>query len=330
MVTKSDNEIGNPYHDDEGKFTSANETGEKSSQEQEPVLGIKLKAGADLSKLSKKDEQPKIKIKEGSSLNDLFARLNDLNQCANVPKLFSATDIENHIEEYFSKQVCDKIVELYGNSPNCRSYQFRPKGNPNKVLEIFPNVLAKYRFKDNHAHYIDENEYIKLSNNSEYLKIYRGFSSTGAKATNIIDGYVNPSLDSFDLLCPNEGNAHGSNIYTSYSPSVARNYAGGYGTIIYGVLNQHNAYVLPESTLKIVQRKLNINSIENKVEQKLLSSGVDDAKSKRISHSFALALSRDVGLVAILLGADYFEAADGQMQKNILNASRWYINKDRR
>ena len=46
MVTKSDNEIGNPYHDDEGKFTSANETGEKSSQEQEPALGIKLKANA--------------------------------------------------------------------------------------------------------------------------------------------------------------------------------------------------------------------------------------------------------------------------------------------
>jgi hypothetical protein len=269
----------------------------------------------------------------------MISRLNDLNQCANVPKLVSARDVENNIENYFSKQVCNKIVELYGNSDNCSSYQFRPKSNPNKVLEIFPNVLAKYRFKDNHAHYIDERAYQQMlyQPNSDYIKIYRGMSSQGEKAQAIMDSYCDASVDRFDLLCPNSGNCYGSNIYTSYNIRVAQNYAGrgsfGYGgTVIYGILDKKNAHTMEYEDIEEVQYNLSTRqqTIESKVSQKLLSMGVDESKSSRIAHSFAYAVSHDIGLVAILLGIDYFAAPDGQSQRNILNASRWYINKDRR
>lgn len=321
MSIKSDNTKGNPYHnEDDGKFTSPDDS--KTSDKSE------LKVSADaVQTLSKAVIVPKIKV-NSANLEAIKNKINDINQCANIPKLTSAIDIENHIEEYFSKQVCGKLVELYGNSPNCSSYQFRPASNQNKVLELFPNVLAKYRFKDNHAKYISNEEYRKLSNTNGFLKNYRGMSSYGTKAQAIKDGYCDSDLNRFDLLCPNEGNCWGSNIYTSYSYNTARGYAGGYGTVIYGVLDERNAHTMTPNQLRNIMSSLNASSIEQRVNNHLLKNGIDNTKSARIAKSFVTALKKDIGLVAIMLGVDFFEARDGQSQRNILNASRWYINKD--
>lgn len=310
MAIKSNNSQGNPYHDESsGEFTSPNSSGNEQQ------------------KISSSTPTLKIKVK-GEGLTGLANKLNDLNQCANVPKLSSGRDIESHIEEYFSKQVCDKINELYGNSANCASYQYRPKSNPRKVLEIFPNVLAKYRYKDNHAHYISNEEYSSMVYQQRLTRIYRGFSSTGQKAMSIKDSYVNPDLNSFDLLCPAGNNCFGSNVYTSTSRSVAIGYAGGYdGTIIDGVLDERGAYHMNSKILERIRDSIDYNSIKPKIEQKFISNGIEADKSARIAKSFVNAMSNDIGICGILLGLDYFEANDSQAQKNLLNVSRWYIKQ---
>ena len=344
MAKKSSNTIGNPYHDEStGEFTSPDKDKESNQNQSFSTLSLKkgvdlsnfpkkptiqLKKDVDISNLSKSNtKNDNIHLKQGMSLSDFVSKLDDLNQCANVPRLSSARDIENHIEEYFSKQVCTKINELYGHSDNCQSYQYRPKSNPNKILEIFPNVLAKYRYKDNHAHYISFDEYQRLKTQPGYIQIYRGFSSVGMKAQNIKNSYVNPDLNSFDLLCPAGGNCYGSNVYTSTNFRTAQSYAGysGGGTVIYGILDENNAYSMSSRQVSSISRSIDKTNIATKIENKMIENGIDQTRANKIANSFVKAMNNDIGVCAILLGLDYFEATDGQFQKNLLNLSRWYI-----
>ena len=140
-------------------------------------------------------------------------------------------------------------------------YQYRPKSNPNKVLEIFPNILAKYRYKDNHAHYISDEEYSSMVYQQRLTRVYRGFKSTGQKALRIKDSYVNPDLNSFDLLCPAGDNCFGSNIYTSMNQSTAQSYSGYSGTIIYGVLDERGAYRMSSNDLRKIVDSIDRDAI---------------------------------------------------------------------
>lgn len=317
MPTKSNNTQGNPYHDEEGKFTSANDTGGFANELNNEV---RLKAGADLSQIKK----PTIKLKSGMTLQGLVDRLDDINQVANIPHLQSARDIENNIEQFFSKQVCSKIDELYGKTTGIASYQYHPKANPNKTLEIFPNVLAKYRYKDNHAHFIDSGTYQRNPNRFEH--IYRGMSSTGSKAQGILNAYCDASLGAFDYLCPDGDNCHGSNVYTSIYPSTARSYAGYGGTIIYGLLDRESSYYMYESAINRIKNSINYDGLEDRISQTVAKNGVEPTRAQRIAHSFCRALAKDVGLCAIMLGCDFFIATDSE-QRNLLNLSKWYIRK---
>lgn len=321
MATKSSNTQGNPYHDEEGKFTSADDAGAKKELELQKIeQKAQLKTGADLSTFKK----PSIKMKEGMTLQGLVDRLDDINQVSNIPKLKSARDIESHIEQFFSKQVCHKIDELYGKTSDIASYQYHPKANPYKTLEIFPNVLAKYRYKDNHAHYIDNGTYARNPNNFE--RIYRGMSSSGSKAQAILNGYCDANLGAFDYLCPDGGNCHGSNIYTSIYKSTASSYAGYDGTIIYGLLDRNSSYYMGERSIDLIQRNINFDGLEDRITNAITKNDIDFARAQRIAHSFCKALAKDVGLCAILLGCDFFIATDTE-QRNLLNLSKWYIRK---
>lgn len=316
MPTKSNNTQGNPYHDEEGKFTSADDTGVSG--------GFRNELGHPTSITPNTPKKPTLKLKNTVSLDDLVARLDDINQVANIPRLNSARDIENNIEQFFSKQVCSKIDELYGKTSDVSSFQYHPKANPHKTLEIFPNVMAKYRYKDNHAHYIDYATYSRNPNRFEY--IYRGMSSTGSKAQAILDGYCDANLGAFDYLCPDGENCHGSNVYTSIYQSTARGYAGGGGTIIYGLLDKNSSYYMGESSIYRIQQNINYDGMEDRISQAMAKNGIEQTRAQRIAHSFCRALAKDVGLCAIMLGCDFFIATDSE-QRNLLNLSKWYIRK---
>ena len=337
MATRSSNTKGNQYHDEEGKFTSPNDTGDKIEKIESKV---KLKEGIDLNAFKK----PSIKMKQGTNLQGLIDRLNDLNQVANIPQLRSARDIESNIENYFSKQVSDKLNEMYGMSSNCASYQFHPKANQNVDLNLFTCVLGKYRYKDNHAHLLSQEDFDKLlspndfnilmnqfsgygyygSANAGTIKdlqpIFRGITSSGEKRQNILKSYGTMDLNNYDIY----GNGmYGTNIYTT----VNINYARSYGQPMYGILDTRGAYYMTENQIRTIQSNIDVTSLGQRVEQKLLRNGLTQDRANRIANSFIKAIKTDMSLVSVLLGLD-FQVCD-RHQRNILNLNRWYIRNER-
>ena len=337
MATKSSNTQGNPYHDEEGKFTSANDSGEKF---QKIESKIKLKDNVDLGGFKK----PSLKMKGGMNLQDLVDRLNDLNQVAEIPHLRSARDIENNIEQFFSKQVSDKLNEMYGMTAGCASYQFHPKANSNVSLNLFTCVLGKYRYKDNHAHLVNKDEFDKilsindfnilmnkfsgygyssrvdLAQVNDFQPVFRGITSYGQKRQDILNSYGTMDLNNYDIY----GNGmYGTNIYTT----VNINYAKSYGTPIQGILDGRNAFYMNERQIRSIQSNINDSGMQDKIKNKLLQNGLSENRSTRIANSFVKSMHSDMSLVAILLGLD-FQICDNH-QRNILNLNRWYIRNER-
>lgn len=319
MAIKSSNTQGNPYHDEgTGEFTSANGSGQ--AQSKKPTFKFTFKEGFDLkSALAGAKEDKKKEQTTGA-----IGKLADLAQVRNIPMLRSARDIEDNIEKFFSNIVTDKIVSLYGKSNDCSSFQFHPRNNPNMILEIFPNVLGKYRYKDNYAKIVAPNDFQKLLNSRQYTQIYRGISSTGEKARGIVNNYGTLDLNNFDYYCPSQGNCYGSCVYTTISYSYAQSYANyGRGTMIEGLL-EPNASYMRYSQLSNIRSSINFQNVEDKIRNHLVSKGQDSEISRRIARSFRKALEVDNGLVAVLLGLDYF-IADDSHQRNLLNLNKWII-----
>lgn len=338
MATKSNNTQGNPYHDEDGKFTSADDVGSAKKDELETIESkIKLKEGVDLGTIKK----PTIKMKQGTNLQQLVERLQDLNQVANVPKLRSARDIEGNIEEFFSRQVTDKINESWGLSSNCGEWQFHPKSNQHISLNLFTCILGKYRYKDNHAHLVSSEEFDKIlspndfnvlmnqffyygNSSSEVIKdfqpIFRGLSDSYDRRMKIIDSYGTLDLNNYDIY----GNGmYGTNIYTTVSMQYARSY----GQPIYGILDTRGAYYLNQRQLGIIQNDLDVNVLEPKIANRLAQNGIEMDRANKIAKSFCISVKRDISLVSVLLGLD-FQVCD-RHQRNILNLNRWYIRRER-
>lgn len=320
MATKSSNTQGNPYHDEAtGEFTSAGSGSAKT--EQVEATGIRLKPGVDLSTIKARTA---IRLKEGATLSGFAERLRDISSTTNIPKLTSARDIEAHITEFFSKQVIGKVNELYASSPDCASYQFHPKSNPRMTLEIFPNVLGKYRYPDNHAKIVSVSEFNQLSRSWTGERIFRGISSSGEKARGIVNSYGRVDLNNFDYYCPNGGNCYGSNIYTTVQRSYAASYAWG-GTMIEGLLDSRNSWSMSYDSVRRIMNNIDATAVFDKVSAHLESSGLDHDRAQRIAKSFSNAIKQDPGITAILMGLDYY-IADGH-QRNLFNLGKWIIKE---
>ncbi len=317
-VTKSNNEKGNQFHDDTtGEFTSKDGAGASSSAPKEEEQAV----------------APKIKLKAGTDLQSFFEKAKDMNTCAEVPLLRSVEDIDANIDKLFSKKVCSNIDSLYGKTTNVSSYNFAPDpSRPRIALNIFVCVLGKNRYKDNHARYIDQNEFRLLSNQNGYKKVYRGFSSEGDKRKKILDGYVSPDVNFFSVY--GVQGAYGTNLYTT----VNKNYALGYADyheekIMQALLDTRNSKYIDTDDLDHIQYRLKSNtellkSIKGKVKQQFEKSGVDSTRSDRIANSFIKTLtSYDESILGILLGYDY--QISESHQRNILNLGKMLIlNKD--
>lgn len=300
--------------------------GGHGSEEYDPKTGKYVSSGSSEGEGEKQDTPStptlKLKVKDNVNFQDI---INDLTQCSSVPFLNDAKQIEENIEKFFSKIVTEKIDSLYGKSEGCASYQFHPKSNPRMVLEIFPNVLGKYRYKDNHAHIISPEEFKKMYYSGAFVKIYRGISSSGEKAKNIVNNYGIIDLNNFDYYCPNGGNCYGSNIYTTTSQSYAQSYAGWGGTLIEGLLDEKTSRWLTYDSVARIMYKIDGDVITKKVSEQLQKNGLDQTRAERIAKSFGKAVKNDTGMVAILMGLDYY-VADGH-QRNLFNLSKWTIKE---
>jgi hypothetical protein len=193
------------------------------------------------------------------------------------------------------------------------------------ILEIFPNVLGKYRYKDNHAHIVDGAEFNKLAASGKYTKIYRGISSRGEIAKNIVGNYGIVDLNNFDYYGPNGGNCYGSNIYTTIDYSYASSYAGYNGTMINGLLDEKNSKYMTYNQVYKIRIGLDQFLIEDNVTNHLTKMGLDSDRAKKIGKSFARAVTNDNGLVAILMGLDFY--ISDNHQRNLFNLNKWIIKE---
>lgn len=260
---------------------------------------------------------------EGFSLDDLFNTLEDLNQSMNVGNLTTAQEIEDNVEKFFSKNVIEHIDSLDGKSSGCAKWQFHPKSNSYVSLNLYTCVFGKYRYPDNHANFLTQEEYNqKASDYMNYERIYRGFTSTGDKMKNILTSYCTADINNLDIY----GNGvFGTNVYTTTDRGYAHSYAGSYGTLVYGLVDK-NARYINSSNLNRIMNNINYDNLKAKVSTHLRNNGLSNERADEISRHFASALRSDQSLVAILLGYDY-QISDGH-QRNILNLKKWYIRKD--
>lgn len=348
MATKSDNTQGNPWHDEEGKFTSKDgESGQKLSVSSGEILNR-------IENIQNQGQQgqtikPKFKIKSDAS--KILGQLSSMNEVSKIPVLQSAQDIYENIERFFSKATIEKIDQFFGKTPDCSPWQFHPKSAPNVSLPIFPCIIGKYRYKDNHARLVSREEFNQLIANDQYNSIVRNYyqSAYGSSRTakqvlslqpvfrgitarnrqdlsNIIDSYVVMDYNNFDYY---GGGCYGSNVYTSvdkhYSESYASSYRG-YGHMIYGILDTRGARYLNDDNLQSIQYMLRGYNLSSRIEKHLIQNGMEENRANQIAKSFEYCARNDLGMCGILLGLDFSVSEDHQ--RNIYNLARWNIRKD--
>ena len=315
----SNNNKGNRYHDDEGKFTSRSDVGGKNTN-----INVQ-------SKLEFISDSPvplkSAKLKAGIDMTGFMQALNDINQVSNIPVLSSARDIEDNVEKYFSKKVINQILSLYGSNSDFDAYQFSAKSNPKLALDIFPNVIGKNRYKNNFATLVNSKEFERIAEFShEMERIYRGIWQHGDEAKKIRNSYAIRNIEHFDFYAPCNRNCYGSCIYTTVDLSYAKCYANRYAeSLIEGLLNTKNAYSMTENELYEIQDSLNTTKIQDRVLEHLKANGVSLQKALDISSSFARGCRKDIGLIGVLLGLDYYVSE--KHQRNLLNLGRWIIKE---
>ena len=326
---------GNPNHAPAGapggiggQFVSGPQAGGETEQEQQQAQApVKKKATTKGKKKATFKKKAAPTLKSSDALAQMFAKLQDINQSINVPPLSTVKELEDNIEKFFSKQIINHIDSLDGKAQDCSAYQFHPKSNPRVCLNIYTCVFGKYRYPDNHAHYVDDATYQKMAADvNNYSKVYRGISSLGQKRKDILDSYVSNDINNLDIY----GNGcYGTNVYTTLSPEYARSY----GTPIYGLVDK-NARSIFSNTLENMQSSLDTTTIVQKVEAHLINQGLEQNRANQIARHFGQALKNDISLLAILLGYDYqygdgaYASAKNHHQRNILNLSKWYIRRE--
>ena len=334
---------GNPNHAPAGapggtggQFVSGPETGAEQGQEQVAKKETKTKA----KKAPFKKRAPKV---DESKLDSMFAKLMDLNQSISVGPLEKAEDIEQNIDKLFNKRAIEHIDRLFGKANSYCPYIFHPKSNEWVDLNLFTCILGKYRYPDNHAHFIPNDQFEKMAADKEhYTLCYRGFSSEGEKRKSILKGYGTADIDNLDIY----GNGvYGTNIYTSTSFDYSkRGYAGNDANkVLHCLVDRTARKVKTEDLRREFESKLHssynystgkteekplMTSLIKKFESHLINNGIEAGRANKMADGFKRALENDISLFAILLGYDY-QISSGGSQRNILNLSKWYIKADK-
>lgn len=334
MAKKSSNTDGNPWHDEAtGEFTEADGGSSKK--------GKSAKGKGKVKGSTKFQKKPALKVKEGFSLADMFAKLQDINSGINVGPLNTAEELEDNIEKFFSQQVINHLNRVWGSSKSycADKWQFNPPGNDHMNLAIFTCLLGKYRYPDNHAHLLKPADFDKLAADTEnYTKVYRGFTSTGERRKEIMKTYLTADINNLTIYGANT--CYGTNVYTStkYEYSL-NNYANGDpARVLHCVVDRNARKILDENLMKEVRKiqddydynkgnyveKPLMTSLKTKLESHLINNGINPERAHEMAEGFKENLQQDRSLMAVLLGYDYQISAGGQ-QRNILNLKKWYI-----
>ena len=324
MVTISDNDKGNPYHDEEGKFTT--EGGQGSAKPDFPTQKMMLKPGADLSGLPKIGEKkPGMKIKAGINLEQLKAQMQERQAMSRIPRLSSANDIINNIEKFITAPFVKDLDANYQYGSSYSPYLYSPftfsDGTKGLKVNMFVQLMSKYRYNAEYCRTIPYEEYVQIVQrvktygsgsfeqfyDGNYSR-YRGSSVSqvrnnfdpgcgfvlGFRGVQFYSGanwrtHLKECLNSYigyHTSNPTYGSqgCYGTVNYMALSNSYAHSYDGSQGHILKHVVDLNKANIMYEDEVKQIQRDLLNNST-------VLQQKLEKAFAKHVSPDKARALA---------------------------------------
>lgn len=320
MAVISNNEKGNKYHDEKtGEFTSP---GAGSAAVDSAPQKLEIPNDDSARKASELPPTAKFKFKNMSELKNT---LNSIHQVSSIPPLNSARDIEEHLEQYFSKEVIDSIDSKFGKFKiPYKYYNLRTDPEQKCGVNIFAACIGKRRWKNNYLKMVDKQEYNNLYNTYNYTKIFRGIEAWTDENYNLIaDSYS--SKENEMIYGSSGGTCYGIAVYGSTWISEANGYAERRD-------DRHTMYLLLDKRARTMGYNT-ICSIRNdfsrkgdtivpRVEQIFLKHGIEPSRAKQMATSFGYTMN-DEGFVAMLLGVEWYNSGSYHMVENLGAMYRW-------
>lgn len=318
MATKSSNTQGNPFHDEKtGEFTSADSVSGKQEQEKAPQ-DVQQNVQQNVQNTSTPNAGSKIsKFKLKTNVEEIRQNLTRSKQVSSIPFLQSATDVEEHLEEYFPDDVVDKIDSYFGKfSIPYKYFNLRTDPYQRCGVNIFAACIGKKRWSNNYLKLIDFDEYDKLSRSYGYKKLSRGLRGNDTEFETIANSYS--SKENEMIYGSVGGTAYGIAVYASSERWEAVSYAGGNTNHVMDMVLNTNARTMPYNTICRIRDQLsyNKNNIVSRVEKIFLNRGIEPSRAKQMATSFGITIG-DEGFVAMLCGVEWYQAHSYHMIENL-------------
>lgn len=364
MPTKSSNTQGNPYHDEEGKFTSSDDSGEKKGEEQESSFPIPPDS----------PKTPKVRLKSSANLDVLRKETEERQSVGKIPYLTTSNDVIDAMESFFPKVLTDELVKHYDFSGNSsRPFDFSPfafsNGEKGLKVNMFVQILSKYRYPQQYCDTIPLEEYngivelINKQGSGKFTQYYDSQKRSGnyydlrqlAKESDIGCGFVlgyrginfggndarqklADALNSYigyhtSNPCYGGQGCYGTVNYVAMSRNYADSYAGysfRNGHVMKHIINVRDAKIMYEPEVELIKSELSnrSNEIQAKMETHF-SKFMDSEKAKKLALGVVGSIKYDLGFTCALLGGDVLVAGIGNgNQMDILNWKIARILKD--
>lgn len=331
MATKvqNNNNIGNPWHDDQGQFTTPG-GGNASNNQDSNNGGIpsflkkkgESKTGSDVPSFLKK------KAGQGGSSESTSEKIKKIKKKLwwKNRDLYTPQQVADNITEFFDDDVLS-FLDKYGLKTT------NPLGAMNtshsRINTVLANAIAKQMF--NPLNVMNTQQFdaivknLKLTGNvfnrntpfADFGFLQRGFNNKG-----IINQYLGE--ESSDCILPN--GVHGSCIYTAYDGRTAYSY-GGY--VMSLAVDNKKAKTITSSDYMSKRRELiqKMPDMKNKIVADLKQRGKDDVYANRVAQIFENTVIKDNTLAAILMGYEIVYQ-DHMMYGLLLNFKNTYTKKD--
>lgn len=366
MATISNNTKGNPYHDDEGKFTSQGDQGTKKEEIKQGEMPSLMKNELPTPIQQNIVPKSKLKLKANVNIEELKQKVEELKQISNIPYLRSAQDVINYFPKFFVKGLVEDLDKYYGKTDGSRPYLIAPftfrDGRRGLKINLFAYLLGKHRYKEKGSQAISLEEYnylksiidtqgsgkfnqyrdrngrevygddtqtLAMSNDIGCGMVlgYRGIPVSGNDAYDIGQNYVGEG--SVPATYGEQG-CYGTVHYVAMSQRYAQNYAYSHGHVYKHIIDVKNSNVLYQHELDSVARNLRNHASQlQQVAEQHFSKFVSPDRARELAQGFVGSINYDVGFISIMLGADVLICGMGNgNQIDVLNFGKAKILRD--
>ena len=311
MAIKSNNNKGNPYHDEQtGEFTSPGSASGNNTPATNPNTNKTIPS---FLKQKSSTSTPSFLNKKGSNGNsDKYAKMFEeakKGRWWKSRKFRTVDEVEQEIGDYFDDEVVDFL----------RKYNFKTvdsmgarKTSHASINTTLSNIIARKMFHP--LKIMDTQEFdqiwsrMNIQNGgrwqtskipyADYSTIERGFHNKA-----IIDEYLGIKTDN-PVVLPN--GMYGSCVYSAYDGSTARSYAGSSGIVMKYLVDNKNGHTITSGQYNIKKNEMikKVDNMKNNIISSLTKRGVSDNDAQQCARIFENTLRKDYTFAGLLMGYD--------------------------